>query len=1307
MADYVVSAELELFISDFKKNISAAQNSLQNFEKQVKSVGESTKNGFDEKSISSFSSKMEDAQKSVKTLSEELGSTLKYTESAINALRPYTEFEKKLLDQKIESVQKSNELNLQNLTNSKATIDEIYEVEKEGIVKLTNLKLEQLEAEHSNAVEKAKINHESEAEINRIHEYYNNERVKIVNEANRQIEESTNKSTNKINDGLKNWGVNLDQFYTKGSSIFNKFGINVDKFASHFGMSGKLMSAIVACVTALVKLGQEMDEARAEIVKGTGAIGDALDDLEASAKQALVQGVGASVKQTGKLIADLNTRFGMTGKTLEKTAVEFGHFAKAAGVDVGNAVNNIADVMARWNVPMENSKDLMNQLTKASQISGASVDELVSAVNSGSVYFEQFGFNLTESIAMLSSFRKSGIQTSTVMTGLRTALSKFSKEGKDAKTAFAEVTKQIKSAENETEAMNIAVSTFGTRAGAEMFKAIRSGSASLEEFTGELRNAGYALDDTYEAVRTSKDAMADLKNSLKGTFGGFGQAFSALWKGILDGLREFVLFIEPIVTPIAEVFKRVFTKISEFISWFVRNVRECIQKNEVMWKAFVSILNQVGNTVKNVFGDIAGIFKSVFGFIFSIIGGQWEKAWIHAQLVFWKFGRVCQYIIDFVANLFVKLINFVGNKINEMFPRMTVNIAKFFDGLRNALPDWMVDFVEPELFKQISGWMDKARAMGLDEARATEAAVQTMADVYKKSGTMFKEIAEVKLEEQAIAGGKSVNQYIDELETKLKELEKGYGDTIGDLPSTSGGFSGGLSGMESEKDADKTSTAWLEKRLQQQLDLITKEKEAKLNALREEGATQEQLDAINAAYAEKQIEKYNELQAIKKANDEKALGDVANIEEEKLHLQEYYADEAEKYRVDVTTNTVKAIEEIEKDSSEWTQKLLEQEIDAVSKKRKEEVEAAKNEKKSAKEIQDIQKKSIEYQISLYAELNEWKKKSALESAENAQETAEIERWYANDIANYIKELNSEIVTDTQEKTKSWWDTFTSVMGNVGSVIGKVMSTTVNIIKKGIDLAWKVMQINPDDILNNMLEIADTIQTFFIETLPQLPGMIDGILNIIEVLVDTITQPSVIQTLAETVEVVVVKIIDWVTKNIGKILSGAGKLVGAVIKGLISALTQINWVELIAEIFKGIFEGIGNVFSALFEALGNFFNEFGKLFARDNHSTEARIAKAALAILTAGVSLIFTGFAKGTNNADSGLHLVGEQGPELIDFHGGERVYTAQQTKGLLGGSSDGGNTFNVTFNNLNDTSAYTMMRQMKNWQRELAISRVL
>lgn len=70
-------------------------------------------------------------------------------------------------------------------------------------------------------------------------------------------------------------------------------------------------------------------------------------------------------------------------------------------------------------------------------------------------------------------------------------------------------------------------------------------------------------------------------------------------------------------------------------------------------------------------------------------------------------------------------------------------------------------------------------------------------------------------------------------------------------------------------------------------------------------------------------------------------------------------------------------------------------------------------------------------------------------------------------------------------------------------------------------------------------------------------------------------------------------------------------------------------------------------------------------------------------------------------------MVGERGPELVDFHGGERIYTAQNTKAILNGNGMGGNNFNVTFNNIQDTSAYTMMKQLKNYNRQMAINGVL
>ena len=46
-----------------------------------------------------------------------------------------------------------------------------------------------------------------------------------------------------------------------------------------------------------------------------------------------------------------------------------------------------------------------------------------------------------------------------------------------------------------------------------------------------------------------------------------------------------------------------------------------------------------------------------------------------------------------------------------------------------------------------------------------------------------------------------------------------------------------------------------------------------------------------------------------------------------------------------------------------------------------------------------------------------------------------------------------------------------------------------------------------------------------------------------------------------------------------------------------------------------------------------------------------------------------GFASGTPSADSGWALVGEQGPELVNFNGGEAVYTADETNRMLANAS--------------------------------------
>ena len=96
--------------------------------------------------------------------------------------------------------------------------------------------------------------------------------------------------------------------------------------------------------------------------------------------------------------------------------------------------------------------------------------------------------------------------------------------------------------------------------------------------------------------------------------------------------------------------------------------------------------------------------------------------------------------------------------------------------------------------------------------------------------------------------------------------------------------------------------------------------------------------------------------------------------------------------------------------------------------------------------------------------------------------------------------------------------------------------------------------------------------------------------------------------------------------------------------------------------------------------------------------------------TGGVSYLghlFGWWAKGTNNAPAGLSIVGEAGPELVKFRGGEQVLNNRNTNKALAEMGGKTNNFNVTFNNLQDTTAFNMMQQLKAYNRQMAINGII
>ena len=110
-----------------------------------------------------------------------------------------------------------------------------------------------------------------------------------------------------------------------------------------------LTPAVAAVGAAVFLATEEMDKAFGIIQTGTGASGEALEGLKDDFK-ALNGSVVADGTEIATVIADLNTRLGLTGETLQKAA--------RAALDAGIDVNALAQTMEIFGEGCQMGNDL-------------------------------------------------------------------------------------------------------------------------------------------------------------------------------------------------------------------------------------------------------------------------------------------------------------------------------------------------------------------------------------------------------------------------------------------------------------------------------------------------------------------------------------------------------------------------------------------------------------------------------------------------------------------------------------------------------------------------------------------------------------------------------------------------------------------------------------------------------------------------------------------------------------------------------------------------------------------------------------
>ena len=306
----------------------------------------------------------------------------------------------------------------------------------------------------------------------------------------------------------------------------------------------KAISGLKDLADEAVEAYKEFDTGEDTLIKATGATGKAAEELGENYKNVTKQVLG-SFEDLGGGMGEINTRFGFTGEKLENATVKFQKFADITGGDIVESVRLVSRAMEDGGIETENYGELLDLLAKAAQASGVQVDSLAENVAKYGAPMRALGFDTKQSIALFAQWEKTGVNTEIAFSGMKKAISNWSKEGKDAREEFAKSLKQIEETPDIAEATTKAIEIFGAKAGPDLADAIKGGRFAYEDFLAVLEDSQGTVEETYEETQDGYDKVQLAIQNARAELGAFAG----------DLVKKYQPQIESAITKTVTVFK--------------------------------------------------------------------------------------------------------------------------------------------------------------------------------------------------------------------------------------------------------------------------------------------------------------------------------------------------------------------------------------------------------------------------------------------------------------------------------------------------------------------------------------------------------------------------------------------------------------------------------------------------------------------------------------------------------------------------------------------------------------------------------
>ncbi|HGI3003990.1 TPA: phage tail tape measure protein [Streptococcus agalactiae] len=278
--------------------------------------------------------------------------------------------------------------------------------------------------------------------------------------------------------------------------------------------AGQIGQKMVDAGKMTVDAWSEIDEALDTVTTKTGLTGDALAELQEIAKD-IANGMPTSFQNAGDAVGELNTQFGLTGEKLKSASELLIKYAEINETDISSSAISAKQAIEAYGLTAEDLGMVLDNVTKAAQDTGQSVDTIVQKAIDGAPQIKGLGLSFEEGAALIGKFEKSGVDSSAALSSLSKAAVIYAKDGKTLTDGLNETVSAIQNSTSETEALSIASEIFGSKAAPRMVDAIQRGAFSFDDLAEAAKSSSGTVSTTFDETLDPIDKLTQYSNQAK------------------------------------------------------------------------------------------------------------------------------------------------------------------------------------------------------------------------------------------------------------------------------------------------------------------------------------------------------------------------------------------------------------------------------------------------------------------------------------------------------------------------------------------------------------------------------------------------------------------------------------------------------------------------------------------------------------------------------------------------------------------------------------------------------------------------